>query len=318
MTKENKELFNNVCELAKTVNHDDSAINSALYKTADSIEALQERSITVEEQFTTLKSKYYALIEAGEADEYFSFSPEIGFKTYTSYIEAMTTANEEINIYKSCADADNFKDINKICCGVITQKTMMTNQNYTLQGINPDTLLKKIQSDAEDALIEKIGGLFDAATNINEKNAIGQSYCLLKYGVLPSLRDVIDVTKRDVIMSEHNKNVVTKLAYIAEKTRGPQIVREILQAIGISKKCLAGALEYDVAKIRKHCKEYWNAPLGLEADYIGLHIETIDKEIFIKDSQERFYIEVPSHLDIADAEKLLNKWISQIEQNRKE
>ncbi|NHB89478.1 hypothetical protein [Photorhabdus tasmaniensis] len=86
--------------------------------------------------------------------------------------------------------------------------------------------------------------------------------------------------------------------------------------IGISKKCLAGAHEYDVAKIRKHCKEYWNTPLGLGADYIGLHIETIGEEIFIKDSQGRFYIEVPPRIDISEAEKTLNKWISQIEQKQ--
>ncbi|WP_036782823.1 hypothetical protein [Photorhabdus aegyptia] len=85
-----------------------------------------------------------------------------------------------------------------------------------------------------------------------------------------------------------------------------------MQTTGISKKCLAGAYEHDVAKIRKHCPEYWDAPMGLGANYKGLHIRTIGEEILIKDHQGRFYIEVPHYVDITSAEQLLNEWTSQI------
>ncbi|WP_323839644.1 hypothetical protein [Photorhabdus africana] len=300
MIRQNKELFTSLYELAKTVNLDDDTINTALYKAVDCIESLQE-------QFTTYKSKYYAAIGSCEAAGYFSYSTEIGLKIYASYDEAITAANNEINIYRSCNDNGWNEDINHVCCGVVTQKATLNNQDYILQGINPNSIIKKIQSDAENALVEKIGDMYDAATSINEKNAIGQTYCLLRYGILQSR----DKTKQDV-MSKYHQSVVARLAYIAEKTDNKSIVREILEITGISKKSLSCAQEYDVAKIRRHCRDYWNAPLGLGADYAGLHIETVGEEIFIKDSQGRFYIEIPSHIDITKAEQLLNKWISQM------
>ncbi|KOY61586.1 hypothetical protein AM629_13280 [Photorhabdus heterorhabditis] len=303
MANKVKELFNNFCELAKKVNHDDNATTVALCKTADSIEELQE-------QFTTYKSKYYAAIGSCEAVGYFSYSPEIGLKIYASYDEAITAANNEINVYRRCTNDDGWnEDINHIFCGVITQKATLNNQDYRLQGINPNTIIRKIQSDAEHSLVEKIGDMYDAATSINEKNIIGQTYYLLKYGILKS-RDS-GKTKEDV-MSEYHKSVVARLVYIAEKTNDKSIIKEILQTTSISKKSLSGALEHDVAKIRKNCPYYWDAPLGLGADYKGLHIESIGEDICIKDSQGRFYIEVPSHINIADVEKLLNQWLSQM------
>ncbi|EQB98950.1 hypothetical protein [Photorhabdus temperata] len=199
MIKQNKnsDLFTNVCKLAKA-NLDESEIK-ALCEAADSIEELQE-------QFTTYKSKYFAAIESCEAVGYFSYSSEVGFKVYASYDEAITAANNEINVYRRCINDDGWnEDINHICCGVVTQKATPTNsnsnQNYILQGINPNAIIRKIQSDAENTLVEKIGDMYDAATSINEKNAIGQTYCLLKYGVLPS---ICDETKQDV-MSEYKK-----------------------------------------------------------------------------------------------------------------
>ncbi|MCW7763379.1 hypothetical protein [Photorhabdus luminescens] len=310
MNAKNKELFANFCKLAKA-NLDESTTET-LCKTADYVEEMQEQLITIEEQFSTMISKYYALIEFGEASGYFSFSPKAGFNTYTSYTNALAAAYKDINTYKNCADVDNCKDINKICCGVITKKAIITDSesDYTLQGINPDEIIRKIQSDAEDKLVEKIGDMYDVATSFNEKDTIGQTYCLLKYGILPSLRDV---TKQDII-SKSDKSMVAKLAYIIGKKTNKSIIGKILQTTSISKKSLAGAPEYYVAKIRKHCsKQYWNAPMGIGADYKGLHIETIGGEIFIKDSQGRFYIEVPSYIDITRAEQVLNEWLLQIE-----
>ncbi|WP_192900907.1 hypothetical protein [Photorhabdus luminescens] len=52
--------------------------------------------------------------------------------------------------------------------------------------------------------------------------------------------------------------------------------------------------------------------MGLSANYKGLHIRTIGEEILIKDYQGRFYIEVPSYVDITNAEHVLSEWVSQI------
>lgn len=39
----------------------------------------------------------------------------------------------------------------------------------------------------EDNLIEQVGLMCDRAVNIHEKNVYGESFCVLKYGVLPYL-----------------------------------------------------------------------------------------------------------------------------------
>lgn len=41
----------------------------------------------------------------------------------------------------------------------------------------------------EDSLVEQVGLMCDEAININEKNAYGHAYCILKYGILPYLRN---------------------------------------------------------------------------------------------------------------------------------
>ncbi|EYU13421.1 transcriptional regulator, Nlp family [Photorhabdus aegyptia] len=81
---------------------------------------------------------------------------------------------------------------------VVTQKATRIDGDHELRDINTSSMIKQIQIDAENALVEKIGDMFDVATSHNEKNAIGQTYCLLKYGILPFLRDA-------TVMSERNK-----------------------------------------------------------------------------------------------------------------
>lgn len=291
-----KQIVTDLRELAKIIPIDDKTTNPILYKIADNLDALQE-------VFESLIDKNI---------EYFSYSPRIGFQRHTSFHAAIDDANNEIYVYRRYADANGWnKNVNQVCWGVVTQKATQINDDYEFEGINTGSIIKQIQIDAEDALVEKIGDMFDVATSNNEKDAIGQTYCLLKYGILPFLRDT-------TVMSERNKMVVAKLAYAAEiahtteRTCIQTFIREMLQTIGINKKCLAGAYEYDVAKIRKYCPEYWNAPMGLKSNYKGLHIKTIGEEIFIKDSQGHFYIEVPHYVDITSAEQLLNEWISQI------
>lgn len=71
------------------------------------------------------------------------------------------------------------------------------NGNKTLGWINdaPEgtllfTAAKPLNSIAiEDSLVEQVGLMCDEAVNINEKNAYGHAYCILKYGILPYLRN---------------------------------------------------------------------------------------------------------------------------------
>ncbi|TDB44276.1 hypothetical protein [Photorhabdus luminescens] len=180
-----KQVVTDLRELAKAIPIiDDKTTNLMLYKMADNIDSLQEI-------LGSLMDKNI---------EYFSYSPKTGFQRHTSFNTAIDAANNEICICRKYEDAHGWnKDVNQICWGVVTQKATQIDDDYELKGINTSSIIKQIQANAEDTLVEKIGDMFDATTSNNEKDTIGQIYCLLKYGILPFLRDA-------TIMSERNKS----------------------------------------------------------------------------------------------------------------
>ncbi|MDB6373973.1 hypothetical protein [Photorhabdus bodei] len=177
-----KQVVIDLHELAETIPIDDKTTNLMLYKMADNIDSLQE--------------VFESLIDKNS--ECFSYSPRAGFQRHISFNAAIDAVNNEIFVYRKYGWN---KSVNQICWGVVTQKATQTNGDYELEGINTGRIIKQIQADAEDALVEKIGDMFDVATNNNEKDTIGQIYCLLKYGILPFLRDTTVMNKRNKMLA---------------------------------------------------------------------------------------------------------------------